>query len=291
MSYTTLISASTLASQLNTPNLVIVDCRFSLKDTESGRNAWVQAHIPNARYAHLDDDLSGPVQPDKRGGRHPLPDVATLAQTFGSWGITSNTQVVAYDDMGGAIASRLWFLLRWLGHEAVAVLDGGWQAWQAEGQPTSAETPTVNKVTFDAQPNHNLVVNQEEVIESLPTNKLLLLDARAPERYRGEMEPLDPKAGHIPGARSAPFAANLTDTKQFKSMAALQTRFSALLDGAATENTVLYCGSGVTACHNALALTHAGLDGYRLYVGSWSEWSNTPGLAVEIGEPGTEGTL
>ncbi len=291
MSHTTLISASTLAEQLNRADLVIVDCRFSLKDTEAGRNAWSIAHIPNARYAHLDDDLSGPVQPDKRGGRHPLPTVDTLAATLGAWGIHSATQVIVYDDMGGAIASRLWFLLRWLGHSNVAVLDGGWQEWVAGEYPVSSDEPNISPAKFDAQPNPNLIVNQEEVVSSLHTGQMTLLDARAPERYRGEMEPLDPKAGHIPGARSSPFAQNLTAGKTLKSADAIRERFSQVLDKTPITNAVLYCGSGVTACHNALALSHAGMDGYRLYVGSWSEWSNTSDLAIETGEPGTEGTL
>ncbi len=279
MAFTTLISAEALAANLNAPDWVIVDCRFNLKDTNAGRNAWQTAHIPNARYAHLDDDLSGPVQPMKRGGRHPLPDPAILATTLGQLGISNQSQVIAYDDMGGAIASRLWFLLKWLGHDAVAVLDGGWQTWQTDGYSVSTKTPIYTLTQFHAQPNHDLVVNIERVVNNLSEPQFTLLDARAAARYRGEMEPLDPKAGHIPGAISAPFAENMDTDRKFLSAAALKERFTNLLGTQSPNTAVLYCGSGVTACHNFLALSHAGYTGQRLFVGSWSEWSNTTDLA------------
>ncbi|MEN0003094.1 MAG: sulfurtransferase [Bacteroidota bacterium] len=277
--FSTLIDTPTLLTHYANPDWVIIDCRFALADTEGGRRAYQEAHIPGAYYAHLDEDLSGPIVPGKTG-RHPIPSIYQLVQRFSQWGVESHKQVVVYDDKGGAIASRLWWLLRWLGHEKVAVLDGGWQAWLAELGPTSDEVPAYQEdVQFEPDANPYWLVNATFVEQARDDEQYLVVDSRAAERYSGAHEPIDPVSGHVPWALNAPFAENWSKDFHFKTMKELEERFQALLGEHPVEDTVFYCGSGVTACHNILALAHAGLGMAKLYGGSWSDWitdSNRP---------------
>ncbi|MDX2303843.1 MAG: sulfurtransferase [Microscillaceae bacterium] len=263
--------------------LVLVDCRFSLLDTEAGRKAYHISHIPGAIYAHLDEDLSGEIIPGETG-RHPLPSVDKLKDVFSFWGIKPRTQVIAYDDRAGATASRLWFLLRYMGHEAVAVLDGGWAAWLAAGQPVSAEIAQPEKSDFQPKPRPELIVDAQFVENILQKGDYILLDAREGVRFRGEVEPIDPIAGHIAGACSLPFAENLDENGKFLNPDQLKARFEQLLKAQAAENSISYCGSGVTACHNLLAMYHAGLGEGKLYPGSWSEWITKKERPIALGE-------
>ena len=249
------------------PELAIVDCRASLQDPAAGRAAYAEAHLPRAVFADLLEDLSGPIVPGQTG-RHPLPSVAVLVEKLQGWGIGQHSQVVVYDDASGAFAARLWWLLRWLGHEAVALLDGGLAAWLAAGQPVTREVPLRSVGNFTPRPQPRLLADAAELLQSAPRK---IFDARAPERFRGEVEPIDPVAGHIPGAQNLPFAANLRDGR-FLPPAELRAGLDAALAGTAPEAAITYCGSGVTACHNVLAFAHAGLPLPRLYAGSWSEW-------------------
>ena len=280
MSHTTLIDASTLHAHRNDPNWVVMDCRFSLADPDAGRRAYRDSHLPGAHYAHLDEDLSDPITPTT--GRHPLPDPERLAQKLGEWGIGHDTQVVAYDDMGGMLAAaRLWWLLRWLGHTACAVLDGGLPAWRRAGLPLTAEIPAARPTAFVPRPDDRLWMSTEQVLTLSATE--VLLDARAAARYRGEMEPIDPVAGHIPGALNLPTDGNLTPEGHFLPVAALRERFAAALNDRSPATVIHACGSGVTACHNLLAMEAADLGGSRLYAGSWSEWIRDPQRAVAVG--------
>jgi thiosulfate/3-mercaptopyruvate sulfurtransferase len=276
---TSLVSTNTLAQHLE--DWVVLDCRHSLQDPEAGRKAYETGHIPGARFLHLDRDLSAPVT--GKNGRHPLPSPEALALTLGRVGIGPGSQVVAYDDMGGAFAARLWWTLRWLGHDAVAVLDGGLQQWLAEGRALAAEIPVVQPRHFVPQVQPGWIVDANEVMAHLHDTVTLLLDARAADRYRGENETLDPAAGHIPGAVNRPFRDNLESSGLFKSATALRAEFEALLGGRVPRNVVSQCGSGVTACHNLLAMEYAGLSGGRLYPGSWSEWCADPSRPVATG--------
>ena len=280
MTHTTLIDTDTLASLLVDPQTVVVDCRFDLANTAAGQAAYAQAHIPGAVYAHLDRDLSGP----KTGanGRHPLPAPEALVRTLGQLGIGPGTQVVAYDQDSGMYASRLWWLLRWMGHERVAVLDGGYARWLAEQRPAAGGMETRQPRTFVGQPHAEHLVSTTEVPSVAASSQARLLDARAPERYRGEVEPLDPVAGHIPGAVNHFYQRNLVSGR-FRSAAELRDEFRASMGEVAGDQVVCYCGSGVTACHNLLALEHAGLTGARLYPGSWSEWVADPARPIELG--------
>ncbi|MCB0631654.1 MAG: sulfurtransferase [Saprospiraceae bacterium] len=268
--YTTLISAKALQEHLSDKNCLIVDCRFDLNDTSAGRRAYEEAHIPGAVYVHLDDDLSGTIIPGVTG-RHPLPSIEKLTELFSLWGIDDNVQVIAYDDKGGGIASRLWWMLRWLGHQAVAVLDGGWPAWVAASYPVSNLPASLRPRMFTARPQADLQVDADIVDKIRTDPNFTVVDSRAAERYRGEVEPIDPVAGHIPGAINLPFPENLK-SGTFLDAAQLKERFEKALAGKAPEQIVFYCGSGVTACHNILAYAHAGLGNAVLYPGSWSEW-------------------
>ncbi|PHN08047.1 sulfurtransferase [Flavilitoribacter nigricans] len=268
--YKTLISPAELQQNYQAGNWVIVDCRFDLADTQAGRRAYESAHIPGAIYAHLDDDLSGEIIPGTTG-RHPLPTVEEAIALFSLWGIDDSVQVIAYDDKGGGVASRLWWMLRWLGHEAVAVLDGGWPAWQAADLAISDKLATVRPRQFKPQSTLASSIDAAGVDEVRERADYVVVDSRTPERYRGEVEPIDPVAGHIPGAINLPFPANLADGK-FLSPEELKARFAAALGNTKGEQVVFYCGSGVTACHNILAYAHAGLGDAVLYPGSWSDW-------------------
>lgn len=280
--YRTLISPEELLRHLNDTDWRIVDCRFDLTDTEAGRRAFHKQHIPGAVYAHLDEVLSGPIV-DGKTGRHPLPSVAEAARRFGQLGIGNNTQVIAYDDKGGGVAARLWWMLRWLGHDNVAVLDGGWPAWMALSYPVETKEQQPAAQIFRPDPRPELSIDTAMVDHYRLDNRFVLVDSRTPERYRGEEEPIDPVAGHIPGARNLPFPDNL-EGGRFRSSEALRERFTQQIGAAPAENTVFYCGSGVTACHNVLAYAHAGLGDARLYPGSWSEWITDADRAVATGE-------
>ena len=280
--HTTVIAPAALHARLNDPAWAVVDCRFSLADTQRGRRAYAEAHIPGAVYAHLDEDLSGPIRPGITG-RHPLPGVGAFAQTLSYWGIDAGVQVVAYDDFGGGIAARLWWMLRWMGHDAVAVLDGGFPAWQRLGLPTRPGDETRPPRRFVPHPRPAWIAEVDTVDARRSDPAYRLVDARAAVRYRGEQEPIDPVAGHIPGAVSAPFAENLDADGCFLPPEALRARFEALLAGVPPERAICYCGSGVTAAHNLLALTHAGLGNALLYPGSWSHWITDQERAVAVG--------
>jgi thiosulfate/3-mercaptopyruvate sulfurtransferase len=281
MSSKTLISTDVLAAHLDDPAFVVVDCRFKLDDEGWGEREYKARHIPHAVYAHLDRDLSGP----KTGtnGRHPLPDVHTLARTFGRLGITDGKQVVAYDQENGMYASRLWWLLRWLGHDHAAVLDGGFAKWTAEGRPIASGEVRPIATQFDASMRNGMVVDVNRVAALMTDADWRLVDARAPERYRGDTEPIDKTAGHIPGAVNHFFQWNLDERGRFRTPEELRTRLREAARGAPSDRIVCYCGSGVTACHNLLALEHAGMTGAKLYPGSWSEWSADPARPVETG--------
>ncbi|MDD2723033.1 MAG: sulfurtransferase [Methylovulum sp.] len=281
MNYTTLISAADLQANLANPDWTVVDCRFSLADTEAGHSAYRFGHLPNARYADLNQDLSSQIT--DQTGRHPLPDVRALANKLGTWGIANHTQVVVYDDASGAFAGRLWWLLRWLGHDKVAVLDGGSKHWQQLGLPITTILPKVKPVVFRPYLNTSGCLDARALENGLATKKLCLLDARTPERYRGEQEPIDPVAGHIPGALNRPFQQNLAQDGLFLPPAVLRQQFSNLIGNYSPDAVVHNCGSGVTACHNLLAMEHAGLRGSSLYAGSWSEWIRDANRAVAVG--------
>ena len=278
--WTTLVQAETLSIGLARPDVVVLDCRFDLADTNAGENAWMQAHIPGALYAHLDRDLSGPTQASK--GRHPWPDAADFRERLGRWGISPQTQVVAYDNDSGAFAARAWFLLRALGHEKVAVLDGGWKRWTALGLPVDSKVPapipTVYHATFDPR----RILDSEQMAEALQVGDLLV-DARAPARFRGDEERLDRVAGHVPGAVNRPLTDNLADGR-FKSPGQLAEEFRALLHGLPPNRVIAMCGSGVTACHHLLAMERAGMPGARLFAPSWSGWISDPSRPVATGE-------
>ena len=277
MSFKTLVSTGVLAAHLDDP--VIVDCRFKLDDEDWGRREYEAGHIPEAVYAHLGTDLSGPMT--GTNGRHPLPDVNTAARTFGRLGIAEGVQVVAYDQDNGMYASRLWWLLRWLGHDAVAVLDGGFAKWTAEGRPTRAGVERREPRTFVPSPHPEMAVDLSTVQSLLHETSWRLLDARAGERYRGEVEPIDKIAGHIPGAINHPFVTNIAEGSTYRTPEALRERLRASIGDTPPDHVVCYCGSGVTACANLLALEHAGLTGAKLYAGSWSEWSGDPSRPIE----------
>lgn len=270
MSYRTLVDAAILNHHLNDPKWIIIDCRFSLSDAQAGAKAYRFGHIPNARYANLNTDLSAPVT--SQTGRHPLPNPIHLAQRLGRWGISNDSQVVVYDDMGGAFAGRLWYLLRWLGHPDVAVLNGGLQYWKSQNYPLTTVLPKVVTKNFRPYLDSSLMLQAPEVQDLLAQNTICLLDARACVRYCGQQEPIDPVAGHIPKALNRPQTANLDAQQRFRPANELRMDFLKLLNGKRAEQTVHMCGSGVTACHNLLAMEYAGLQGSKLYAGSWSEW-------------------
>ena len=279
---TGLVSTAWLAGQLDDSNLRIVDVRWYLDPARRGSDAYAAGHIPGAIFLDVETDLAAPG--GGRGhslGRHPWPAPEQVERVMGGAGIGPQTAVIAYDDQAGAIAARLWFLLRAFGHDQVAVLDGGLRKWLAEGRPMTMAVPTVAPAAFAARVRPGQVVTKADMVERDAAS--LVLDARAPERYRGEVEPIDPRAGHIPGASNAPFADNLTGgpIPVFLPPESLHRRYRDL--GAEGRDVIVYCGSGVTACHDLLAMHLAGFEG-RLYAGSWSEWSADLDLAVETTE-------
>ena len=280
MTFSTLISAAELARHLDNAGWIVCDCRHDLADVEAGRRAYGEAHIPGARFVHLDTDLSAPKT--GKNGRHPLPDPATFARRLGELGIDNSKQVVAYDASGGPYAARLWWMLRWLGHGAVAVLDGGWNAWTKARLPVSAAVPNVEPARFTRGPALGEAVSAEHIARDTGNVRYRLLDARAASRYRGESETLDPVAGHIPGAANRFFQSNLDAAGGFKQPKTLRDEFEAA-GVKSSADVVHYCGSGVTACHNLLAMEVAGLADSKLYPGSWSEWCSDPARPIERG--------
>lgn len=281
MTYTTLISATTLKKNINNPKWIIIDCRFSLTNTDAGSYTYRHGHIPNARYAHLNNDLSSAIT--DLTGRHPLPNPTGLAKRLGSWGISNDNQVITYDDAGGAFAARLWWLLRSLGHDNIAVLNGGIQNWQKQGYALTTILPKIKSNVFRSYLNTSLWLNATQVQNYLAQKSICLIDARTPERYRGEQEPIDPIAGHIPGALNHPFQLNLDTNGLFLPANSLNNQFKQLIGSVAPEQVVHYCGSGVTACHNLLAMEYAGLCDSRLYAGSWSEWIRDKNRGIKTG--------
>lgn len=282
MILTALVGTEILEQHLADLDWAVFDCRHDLAAPERGRSEYAQSHIPGARFLHLDEDLSAPKT--GRNGRHPLPDPEKLARTLGEAGVDSRKQVVAYDAQGGMAAARLWWLLRWLGHLPVAVLDGGWNQWIAEGRPQTSDLPSPRSTQFPAKPKE-ILLNADSVRSRLGDAAMVLLDARAPDRFRGQNETIDPVGGRIPGARNRFYRDNLDAGGRFKSPELLKAEFGAILGATDPREVVNYCGSGVSACHNLLAMEVAGLRGARLYPGSWSEWSADPDRPVASGEP------
>lgn len=281
MPHTLLIDSTTLAAHLADPAWVVVDARSHPVDPLVGRAGYASGHLRGAIFLDVDSDLCGTRT--GRHGRHPLPDPDRLSTTLGAAGIAPHSQVVVYDDSGGASAARLWWLLRWLGHEAVAVLDGGLPRWLAEGRPLTTAVAARPQCRYEGRPRGDVMVDAAFVLGHLDTGDIVLVDARAPARYRGEAEPIDPVAGRIPGARNRPLTMNLGEHGGFKAPQALRAEFDAVLAGARPEQVIHYCGSGVGSCHNVLAMELAGSSGSRLYPGSWSEWIADPLRPVERG--------
>lgn len=280
---TTLVTVEELEAHLFDRDWCVVDCRHDLMDLEAGWRAYQAGHIPGATFANLEEDLSGAKTGSN--GRHPLPEREDLAAIFRDWGIDNDTQIVAYDAQGGQFAVRLWWLARWLGHERVAVLDGGWPAWLARTNWSSTALPERERGRFEARAPLVAAAGIAEVLAARDDASTLLVDARAPERFEGRVEPIDPVAGHIPGAVNRFWQTNLVDpaSGRFKSPQQLRAEFERLLAGRAPGQMIVYCGSGVTSCHHLLALELAGLAGARLYAGSWSEWIADPQRPVAKG--------
>lgn len=273
-----LVTVRELAEQIGNPDWVAVDCRFALADTGYGEAAYLGGHIPDARYAHLDRDLSGSLTP--LTGRHPLPDVDRLKEWLGRAGIDNDKSVIVYDDAGGSMAVRLWWLLRWLGHDRVALLDGGWQAWEEAGLPVHTSAPEIQSTSFSGAEIPAMVVDAEDLYPVSERERLI--DVRTSERFNAEAEPIDPVAGHIPGATNVPWPDHLDGQGRFLAPDRLREIYERATDGD-LDNRILMCGSGVTACLGIFALELAGVSGARLYAGSWSEWIRDPSRPVATG--------
>lgn len=273
MKYDILISVTDAATRVSDPNWLFVDCRYTLGDAGKGSRDYAAGHLPGALFASLDDDLASPHAPGVTG-RHPLPAKEAWVETLSRWGIHPETQIVAYDaGVGQSAAGRLWWMLKWAGHDRVAVLDGGLPCWVADGQLLATETPSHRQICrFKPRWRDEMRVSAAEVAARLAAGSATVLDARAVERFRGDVEPIDPVAGHIPGAISAPYTANIASDGRMASVTDLAARFDALAPGRQAEDLILYCGSGVSAIQNALAFAHMGRGIPRLYPGSWSEW-------------------
>jgi thiosulfate/3-mercaptopyruvate sulfurtransferase len=275
--FTTLVSTAELAAHIDDPDWIVFDCRHDLEDSAAGGRAYSQSHISGARFLHLDDDLSG----SKTGsnGRHPLPTAEKFCARLAALGMRHGMQAVAYDASGGVFASRLWWMLRWVGHARSAVLDGGWEAWLRSGSLVTAQPAAPEPGAFSGAPR-NIAVNAQVIQAGLGQSHNIVVDARSADRFRGENETLDPVGGHIPGALNRFFKNNLAADGHFKPAADLRKEYADLLGPASPERVVHQCGSGVTACHNLLAMEIAGLTGSRLYPGSWSEWCSDPARPV-----------
>lgn len=280
MIHTTLISADALAHEID--HCVVVDCRHDLADPAAGRRLYEAGHLPGARFLSIDADLSGP----KTGGsgRHPLPGRDAFRARLEALGVSDDTQLVAYDAHGGQFAGRLWWMARWIGHAAVAVLDGGLGAWTGAGYPLSTETPAPAPGRLSERPSRVHAIDVDAVARNVASRELLVVDARAAERYAGRVEPLDPVAGHIPGAVNRPFQQNLRPDGRFKPAEALRAEWEALLGAVPADRVVHQCGSGVSALANMIAMEHAGLAGSRLYPWSWRQWCADPARPVAVGD-------
>jgi thiosulfate/3-mercaptopyruvate sulfurtransferase len=281
--YETLISiaqASALIAE-TTADVVAVDCRYMLADAKWGRSEYLKSHLPGAVFADLNIDLSGPITPGVTG-RHPLPDPEKFVGWIQDSGIGSNTQIIAYDQAGGGIAARLWWLMRWIGHDAVAVLDGGWAAWLRAGLTTDTAPVIPKQADYKPSRRDLMQVDVNVILNLSQQSTHTLVDSREERRYAGIEEPIDPVAGHIPGAINMPFADNLDAQSHWKEISELQDRFRQLTENPAHLDVIFYCGSGVTACHNILAFKHAGMGEAKLYPGSWSEWITDPSRAVKL---------
>ncbi len=277
-----LVTTAQLAEHLHDPRWMIFDVRHDLIDTQKGAQAYAQGHIPGAFFRHIDNDLSAPKS--GTNGRHPLPDQNVFAEQMAALGLSASKRVVVYDAAGGAFAVRLWWMLRWLGVRDVAVLDGGFAKWAAENRPVTTQVPEPQAVSNDFTLQTGMTVDAAFVLAHIKDEQSPLLDARAPERFRGAIEPMDPVAGHIPGAANRFFQLNLNADGTFRPAAELRREYLALLGGRAAQNLVHHCGSGVTGCHNLFAMELAGLPGSRLYPGSWSEWVADRSRPVAQGE-------
>jgi thiosulfate/3-mercaptopyruvate sulfurtransferase len=282
MKHDVLFNAHRLNELIQAGSVVVVDCRFALSDPDKGRAEWLNAHIPTAAYAHLDDDLSSPIGPET--GRHPLPDAKSFAHFLSALGWTPGTLMVAYDDGSNAISGRLWWLMRYFGHPA-ALLDGGLSAWKAAALPLESGPVRVRPSPLtELNGDKGMLVSCTQLLEGIECGRLTVLDARGPERFSGKVEPLDDRAGHIPGAMNRPLQLNLAEDGCFKKPEQLQSEFAALLGGLEPAGISHSCGSGVTACHNYFAMELAGLKASLLYPGSWSEWIRDPSRPIETGE-------
>lgn len=280
--HSNIVDTQTLSNHLADPNWLVFDCRFSLADPDKGYTDYQRNRIPGAQYLHLDRDLSAPVVPGKTG-RHPLPEPDEFGSMMAERGLSDSTLAVAYDDANGSIAARLWWMLKWIGHDRVALLDGGWQKWVAEHLPVNHQKSVPARGSLKVEPKPEMLVSMDWLKNNLGRGQIKVLDARAPERYRGDTEPIDPVAGHISGALSAPFSENLGPDGTFLAPEILRARLETILQGTPVDSVVCYCGSGVTAAHNVLAFALAGLDQPSLYAGSWSEWITRPENPIAVG--------
>jgi len=282
MKYQTIISVEDLNKNLNTQDWLIFDCRFILKDPEGGLKKFNQGHIPGAQFADMDKDLASPMT--STSGRHPLPNPDEFINKLQSWGVNNTSQIICYDDMSGAFAARMWWLLKWLGHNDVAVLDGGIDKWTANNLTLETDTQQKAAGSFSGQANNDMWVDVEFVQKELAENNITLLDARSAERFTAKDTKTDPVAGHVPGAMSYPFAENLSKQGVFLPLEELQKRFAPMLSSSEKKEVINMCGSGVTACHNLLAMSIAELPMTRLFVGSWSEWIKDKSRPVATGD-------
>ena len=278
MRFNNLVNFQQLAQHLDQPDWLVFDCRFDLADVNRGQSLYRQSHVAGAFYAHLDHQLSSPIT--AHSGRHPLPDVDALVAWLASCGLSADKQVVVYDDSFGAMAARLWWLLKCLGHESVALLDGGWQAWQASGFALDADEPKPEPTRYQADFDWQYVVSTQQVMDNLDSKDFALVDVRTEERFRGISEPIDPVAGHIPGALNIPLSRNLDASGQFLPPDQLRELYAAVNASCPPQQQVYMCGSGVTACHSLLAMHVAGYAMPRVYAGSWSEWIRDPARLV-----------
>ena len=282
MSYTTIISAQQLKEIINNDNVRVIDCRFSLKDPQGGLKCYQSGHLPNAQFADMDTQLSSAMT--ETSGRHPLPDVDVFIDQLKQWGINNDTQVIAYDDISGAFAARLWWMMRWLGHDKVAVLDGGMKQWTDAGYELTQDNVEFPKGDFMGAAKMEWLADIDSVQREIAENKMILIDARAADRFTGKDQNTDPVPGHIPGACNLPFAGNLTKEGLFESPENIKQRYANVLQNQPLTNVTNMCGSGVTACHNLLALEIAGFAPTKIFIGSWSQWIRDPSRPVATGE-------
>ena len=283
MQFKTIISAQQLNSIIENDSVRVFDCRFSLKDPQGGLKSYQAGHLPGAQFADMDTQLSAPMT--QTSGRHPLPEPEKFAEQLQAWGVNNDTQVIAYDDMSGAFAARLWWMMRWLGHDSVAVLDGGLPKWTEAGYALAQESGAFAPGAFKATANMRWLVDIDSVQRRLAADSITLIDARSADRFTGKDQKTDPVPGHIPGAKNLPFAGNLDQNGLFQNPQAIRARFAAVIQDQSGDKVVNMCGSGVTACHNLLAQAVAGLPPGRLFVGSWSQWIRDPSRPVAGGQP------